>query len=158
MTKPPPSLPPTTGAPLKVTLLIGTPDYFPLSADLFDLYVPPSQPAPVHPEEVLPSPPRNPTYIPSRTKTSTAFFALAVLASWTVLLNLHLLSPRIFPFVATLTAFEELLFWYWIALRLGDVWLYGTILVFSQGNKHLLASQVIYVYLIGITYAKSSLP
>lgn len=40
----------------------------------------------------------------------------------------HLLSPSIAPFVATLGAFEALLFWYWVDLKLGQVLLYGGIL------------------------------
>ncbi|KIL63121.1 hypothetical protein M378DRAFT_179387 [Amanita muscaria Koide BX008] len=160
MAKPPSSLPPTTSAPLLVTLLIGTPDYSPLSADLFDLYVLPSQPAPVHPEEASfhPLPEIQHTFRPEQKlppRPISAFFALAVLAPWTVLLTLwstyaprpkHLFSPRIFPFVATLAAFEGLLFWYWVALRLGDVLLYGAILglvAFFTGKQALgsIASQ-----------------
>ncbi|KAJ7071212.1 oligosaccharyl transferase delta subunit [Mycena amicta] len=37
----------------------------------------------------------------------------------------HLFSPRILPFIATLGAFEVLLVYYWIDLRLGQVLLYG---------------------------------
>lgn len=40
----------------------------------------------------------------------------------------HLLSPSILPFTATLAAFEALLFWYWVDLKLGQVLLYGGIL------------------------------
>ena len=40
----------------------------------------------------------------------------------------HLLSPSILPFIATLGAFEALLVWYWVDLRLGQVLLYGAIL------------------------------
>ena len=40
----------------------------------------------------------------------------------------HLFSPSIIPFVATLGAFEGLLVWYWVDLRLGQVLLYGAIL------------------------------
>src|SRR5258708_2717774 len=104
MAKPPSSLPPTTGAPLLVTLLIGTPDYSPLSADLFDLYVPPSQPAPVHPEEASfhPLPEIQHTFRPEQKlplRPISAFFALAVLAPWTVLLTLVGFVPTLFRFV-----------------------------------------------------------
>lgn len=40
----------------------------------------------------------------------------------------HLLSPSIAPFIITLGAFEALLFWYWVDLRLGQVLFYGGIL------------------------------
>jgi oligosaccharyltransferase complex subunit delta (ribophorin II) len=40
----------------------------------------------------------------------------------------HLLSNRIVPFTALLGAFEILLVWYWVSLRLGQVLLYGAIL------------------------------
>jgi oligosaccharyltransferase complex subunit delta (ribophorin II) len=36
-----------------------------------------------------------------------------------------LFSPKIIPFTATLGAFELLLVWYWVDLRLGQVLLYG---------------------------------
>ena len=39
-----------------------------------------------------------------------------------------LFSPSILPFIASLGAFEGLLFTYWLKLRLGDVLLYGAIL------------------------------
>jgi len=37
-----------------------------------------------------------------------------------------LFSPKIIPFTATLGAFEALLFWYWLDLKLGQVLFYGT--------------------------------
>lgn len=40
----------------------------------------------------------------------------------------HLFSPRVLPFTALLGAFEVLLFWYWVELKLGQVLLYGGIL------------------------------
>lgn len=40
----------------------------------------------------------------------------------------HLFSPHVVPFVVSLAAFEGLLFWYWVDLRLGQVLLYGGIL------------------------------
>ena len=51
MAKPPPSLPPTTTNPLAVSLIIGSFEHTGLQAYIFDLVVPPSQPAPVHPDE-----------------------------------------------------------------------------------------------------------
>jgi oligosaccharyltransferase complex subunit delta (ribophorin II) len=40
----------------------------------------------------------------------------------------NLTSSRILPFTALLGAFEVLLLWYWVSLRLGQVLLYGAIL------------------------------
>lgn len=40
----------------------------------------------------------------------------------------HLLSPRIIPFTVLLGAFEALLVWYWVDLKLGQVLLYAGIL------------------------------
>jgi oligosaccharyltransferase complex subunit delta (ribophorin II) len=37
-------------------------------------------------------------------------------------------SPNILAFILLLSAFEVLLIWYWIALKLGEVLLYGGIL------------------------------
>ena len=51
MSKPPLSIPPTSDTPLEVTLIIGAAKYTPLKAVLFDLVLPASHPAPVHPDE-----------------------------------------------------------------------------------------------------------
>lgn len=40
----------------------------------------------------------------------------------------HLFSTQILPFTTLLAAFELLLFWYWVDLKLGEVLLYGAIL------------------------------
>lgn len=40
----------------------------------------------------------------------------------------HLFAPQVLPFTGLLAAFEALLLWYWIDLRLGQVLLYGAIL------------------------------
>ena len=40
----------------------------------------------------------------------------------------HLFSLNILPFIICLGAFEVLLFWYWVDLKLGQVLLYGGIL------------------------------
>lgn len=40
----------------------------------------------------------------------------------------HLFSLNILPFILCLGAFEVLLFWYWVDLKLGQVLLYGAIL------------------------------
>jgi oligosaccharyltransferase complex subunit delta (ribophorin II) len=54
----------------------------------------------------------------------------------------RLFSPSIFPFVATLGAFEALLFWYWVDLKLGQVLLYGGIVAIPTffAGKTALAS------------------
>jgi oligosaccharyltransferase complex subunit delta (ribophorin II) len=86
----------------------------------------------------------------------SAVFALSVLTPWAVLIALvsvfsfpsanfsfthallqwpqvvpkpsRLFSPSVLPFITTLGAFEFLLFWYWVDLKLGRVLLYGGIL------------------------------
>ncbi|KAJ7225710.1 oligosaccharyl transferase delta subunit, partial [Mycena pura] len=142
MAKPPPSLPPTTTSPLEVTLIIGHPSHSPLKLHLFDMILPESQPASQHPDEASfhPLPTIQHTFrrtqkIPPR--PISAIFAALTLAPWVVLLTLwsqvfpgvpHLFSPRILPFIASLGAFELLLFYYWIGLNLGQVLLYGGIL------------------------------
>ncbi|KAJ7107621.1 oligosaccharyl transferase delta subunit [Mycena crocata] len=156
MSKPPPSIPPTTTSPLEVTLIIGSPKHEPLKFDLFDLILPESQPAAQHPDEasfhLLPTIEhtfRAPQKLPPR--PISALFAGLTLAPWVVLLALwsqvfpgapYLFSPSILPFTATLGAFELLLVWYWIDLKLGQVLLYGSILglvtVFT--GKNALAS------------------
>ena len=40
----------------------------------------------------------------------------------------HLFSPQILSFVALLGAFEGLLLWYWVALRIGQILAYGAAL------------------------------
>lgn len=97
MAKPPASLPPTSTAPLKVTLIIGSPNYSPVSADLFDLHVPTSHPAPVHPDEPSfhPLPEIHHAFRPEEKlppRIMSAFFSLLVLAPWVVLLGLVSLS------------------------------------------------------------------
>ncbi|KAJ7275232.1 oligosaccharyl transferase delta subunit [Mycena haematopus] len=144
MAKPPPSIPPTTSSPLQVTLIIGSASHSPLKIELFDLTLPESQPAPEHPDEatfhLLPEIVhtfRAPQKVPPR--AISALFAGVAIAPWAVLLALaswsqvftgvpHLFSLSILPFIASLGAFEVLLVWYWVDLKLGDVLLYGGIL------------------------------
>ncbi|KAJ7293390.1 oligosaccharyl transferase delta subunit [Mycena rebaudengoi] len=142
MAKPPLSIPPTGDAPLQVSLIIGSPKHVPLRLELFDMYLPASHPPPVHPDEASfhPLPLIEHTFrseqkVPPR-PISALFAALAV-SPWVVLIALwsqlsirlpHLFSLSILPFTLTLGAFEALLFWYWIDLKLGQVLLYGGIL------------------------------
>ncbi|OSX60988.1 hypothetical protein POSPLADRAFT_1182153 [Postia placenta MAD-698-R-SB12] len=142
MARPPASLPPTTTNPLKVTLLLGSFVHSPAKYELFDLTVPASQPLSQHPSEAAfhPLPEITHTFRPDQkipAKAVSAFFAGFLLWPWFVLLALwsqvglrvpHLLSPHILPFVAGIGAFEVLLFWYWVDLKLGQVLLYGGIL------------------------------
>ncbi|KAF8190448.1 oligosaccharyl transferase delta subunit [Pholiota molesta] len=141
--KPPLSLPPTPNSdPLKVSLIIGSSQHDPLSIELFDLVLPRSQPAPQHPLEATyhPLPEIQHTFRPENKlppRFISAVSAAVVLAPWAILLGLwsqvaprpaHLLSPSILLFILSLGAFEGLLFWYWVDLKLGDVLLYGAIL------------------------------
>ncbi|KAI0277915.1 Oligosaccharyltransferase subunit Ribophorin II-domain-containing protein [Russula aff. rugulosa BPL654] len=140
MAKPPSSLPPSGDAPLRVSLLLGSFVHSPVTFDLFDLHVPPSAPAPVHPEEVfyLPRPELAHTFRPDQKlppRPISALFAALVLAPWAVLFVLwgavrpgvpHLFSPSVLSFILSLALIEGLLFWYWIELRLGEILLYGS--------------------------------
>jgi len=140
MAKPPSSLPPSGEAPLRVSLLLGSFVHSPATLDLFDLHIPPSAPAPVHPDEhhyhphtelghtFHPEPKLPPRFV-------SAFFAALVLAPWAVLFILwgavrpsvpHLFSPSILSFVLSLALIEGLLLWYWVELRLGHILLYGS--------------------------------
>jgi oligosaccharyltransferase complex subunit delta (ribophorin II) len=142
MARPPLSLPPTSTTPLKVTLILGSFVHSPAKIELFDLYLPPSQATPQHPEEasfhVLPT--IKHTFRPEQKlppKIISAVFTGIVVSPWVLLLTLwiaispstpHLFSLRILPFTTLLAAFELLLVWYWVELKLGEVLLYGAIL------------------------------
>jgi len=94
LSRPPLSLPPTPkGHPLKVTLLVGSSQYDPLSVEVFDLVLPRSQPAPEHPEEVTfhPRPDIKHTFRPDHKlppQFISAIFVGLVLSPWAVLLGL----------------------------------------------------------------------
>ncbi len=93
MAKPPSSLPPSGAAPLRVSLLLGSFVHSPAALDLFDLQIPPSAPAPVHPDESFyqPRPELAHTFRPDPKlppRIVSAFFAALVLAPWAVLLGL----------------------------------------------------------------------
>jgi len=143
LSKPPLSLPPTPKSdPLQVTLLIGSSLHDPLSIELFDLVLPRSLPAPEHPDEAsyYPLPEIKHTFRPDHKlppRFISAVSAALVVTPWVVLLSLwsqvaprpaYLLSPSILPFIVCLGAFEGLLFWYWVDLKLGQVLLYGAII------------------------------
>ncbi|KAF8068876.1 oligosaccharyl transferase delta subunit [Lyophyllum atratum] len=142
MARPPLSLPPTSDAPLQVSLLIGAPTHSPLAVSLFDLIVPASHPAPVHATEASfhPLPEIHHTFRPEQKlppKPISAVFSAVVLAPWIILLGMwsqvaprvpHLFSASILPFTLTLGAFEALLVWYWVDLKLGQVLSYGGVL------------------------------
>ncbi|KAF9051543.1 oligosaccharyl transferase delta subunit [Panaeolus papilionaceus] len=138
--KPPLSLPPTPNQdPLKVSLIIGSPKYDPITIELFDLILPASQPAPQHPDAAAfqTRPEIQHTFRPDHKqppKPISAVFSLLVAAPWVVLLGLwsqvapsptRAFSPSILPFILSLGALEGLLFWYWVDLKLGQVLLYG---------------------------------
>jgi oligosaccharyltransferase complex subunit delta (ribophorin II) len=90
MAKPPSSLPPSGEAPLLVSLLLGSFVHSPATLDLFDLHIPQSAPAPVHPDEHLYHPRAElaHTFNPEQKlppRFVSAFFAALVLAPWAVL-------------------------------------------------------------------------
>ncbi|KZT25741.1 hypothetical protein NEOLEDRAFT_1133271 [Neolentinus lepideus HHB14362 ss-1] len=138
MAKPPTSLPPTSTSPVQVSLLLGSYKHSPASLPLFSLSIPPS--APVSPDSFAPLPEITHTFRPEQKvppKFVSAVFSAIVIAPWVVLLGLwstlrystpHLFSPHVLPFVSSLAAFEGLLLWYWIDLKLGQVLLYGALL------------------------------
>jgi oligosaccharyltransferase complex subunit delta (ribophorin II) len=142
MARPHSSLPPTSSSPLKVTLLLGSFVHDPAKFDLFDLHLPASHPAPEHPDEpsfhLLPA--IEHTFRPEQKlppRIISAFFTSLVFSPWAVLIGLwlhirpsvpRLFSPSIVPFTALIGAFEVLLVWYWVDLKLGQVLLYGSIL------------------------------
>lgn len=103
MARPPTSLPPTTSSdPLSVSLLLGSFEHSPAQFDMFDIYLPESQPAPQHPDEATfhPLPTIVHTFraeqkLPPRPISAT--FAALVLAPWVVLLGL--VSPHPLPFM-----------------------------------------------------------
>ncbi|KAI0716518.1 oligosaccharyl transferase delta subunit [Earliella scabrosa] len=142
MARPPASLPPTSNDPLKVSLYLGSFVHNPVQYELFDLIVPPSQTPAQHPDEASfhPLPEIVHTFRPEQKVPLpfiSAVFTLLLSVPWIVLMALitdirpqipHLWSSSIFPFIATLAAFEGLLIWYWVSLRLGQVLLYGAIL------------------------------
>jgi len=156
MARPPTSLPPTGDAPLDVSLFIGKPDYTPVAAGLFDLHVPASQPPPVHPDEASfhPLPEIHHAFRPDQKlppKFVSAVFSAFVVAPWALLLGLwsqvsprltHAFSPSIVPFVLSIGAYEVLIFYYWVNLKLGQVLLYGGFLAIVTlfTGKHALRS------------------
>src|ERR1700722_5500139 len=90
MANPPYSLPPTTTLPLQVTLLLGSFVHDPVKFTLFDLYLPPSQPPPTHPDEVSFHllPPIAHTFRPEQSsppKFVSAVFTAIVLVPWFIL-------------------------------------------------------------------------
>jgi hypothetical protein len=93
MARPPSSLPPTTSAPLKVTLVLGSFVHTPTKFELFDLYLPLSHPAPQHPDEpsfhLLPT--IEHTFRPDPKlppRAISAFFAGLVISPWFILIGL----------------------------------------------------------------------
>ncbi|PIL23456.1 hypothetical protein GSI_14767 [Ganoderma sinense ZZ0214-1] len=142
MARPFSSLPPSGKDPLQVSLYIGSFKHDPVQYNLFDLIVPASQAPAQHPDETFfhVRPEIFHTFRPEQKvppKFVSAVFTGFIAAPWVVLLGLlgnvgpqvpHLFSPSIIPFVATLGAFEALLVWYWVDLRIGQVLLYGAIL------------------------------
>ena len=97
MAKPPTSLPPSGAAPLHVSLLLGSFVHSPATLDLFDLHIPPSAPAPVHPDEQIyhPRPELAHTFRPDPKlppRIISAFFTALVVAPWVVLLGLVCVS------------------------------------------------------------------
>lgn len=99
LARPPAALPPTPlqgneTTPLTVSLLLGSFEHSPYSLELFDLYLPPSQPAPEHPDEKTfhPQPEIQHTFRPEQKVPSKFVSGLAALlvgaGPWMLLLGL----------------------------------------------------------------------
>lgn len=94
MTRPPASLPPTTASnPLSVSLILGSFEHAPTKFEIFDLYLPESQPAPQHSDEPTfhPLPEIVHTFRAEQKvppKFISAVFAGLAVAPWFVLLGL----------------------------------------------------------------------
>lgn len=104
MARPPASLPPTPLSqnktnPLAVSLIVGSYSHSPFTMELFDLYLPPSQPAPEHPEDKFfrPQPEIKHTFRPEQKLPSKFVSGLGALfvgaGPWVLLLGLVRLSP-----------------------------------------------------------------
>lgn len=93
MARPPPTLPPSTSSnPISVSLLLGSFDHTPAKFELFDVFLPESQPAPVHELEHTfhPQPPLAHTFRPEQKLPPNAIavvFAALVLTPWAVLIG-----------------------------------------------------------------------
>jgi oligosaccharyltransferase complex subunit delta (ribophorin II) len=93
MARPPPSLPPTSTNPLRVTLLLGSFVHSPAKIELFDLYLPASHAPAQHPEEASfhPLPTIKHAFRPDQKvppKFISAVFAAIVISPWILLLAL----------------------------------------------------------------------
>ena len=93
MAKPPPSIPPTTAEnPLSVSLLLGSFEHTPAKYDLFELFLPASQPAPEHELEHTfhPQPEIHHTFRPEQKvppRFISAVGAVVVLVPWVALVG-----------------------------------------------------------------------
>jgi len=139
--RPPPSIPATSETSiLNVDLILGSYTIASSTLQLFKLRLPASLPVVPHPEEVFyhPQPEIYHTFKGEqrtpRTEISGVFGVIA-LAPWVLLLALLSQLPihikpslATAPFIVLLAAFEGLIVWYWVDLRLGQVLTYGAIL------------------------------
>jgi oligosaccharyltransferase complex subunit delta (ribophorin II) len=93
MAKPPASIPPTSTNPLSVSLLLGSFEHSPAKYELFELFLPESQPVTQHELEHTfhPQPAIHHTFRPAQKvppKIISAVSTALVLAPWAVLLGL----------------------------------------------------------------------
>jgi len=107
MAKAPAWLPPSTDAPLDVSVIIGSFKYQPINQPLFQITLPPSAPAPTTPDAVHYSaqPEIQHTFRPDAKipmKAISALFTLATLSPWVVLLGLVSDTPPSFKIQADL--------------------------------------------------------
>ncbi|QRV76048.1 oligosaccharyltransferase complex subunit [Ceratobasidium sp. AG-Ba] len=144
LSRPPVSLPPTTDAPLSVSVILGSFTHSPATVPLFNLKLPASAPVTPHPlaKHYAPQPLIAHKFNPEPSQPPqaiSAVFTIAAVAPWVVLLGLlsQISTPLntssaalsyVGPFLLALFAFEGLLFTYWVKLRLGQVLSYGAVL------------------------------
>ncbi|KAG9126791.1 hypothetical protein FRC07_001990, partial [Ceratobasidium sp. 392] len=136
ISRPPISLPPTTDAPLSVSLILGSFTHSPATVPLFNLKLPASAPVTPNPLEkhYAPQPLIAHKFNPEPSQPPqliSAVFTVAAVAPWVILIGLlsQISTPLdtssaalsyVGPFLLVLFAFEGLLLTYWAKLRLGQ--------------------------------------
>ncbi|KAF8308258.1 oligosaccharyl transferase delta subunit [Clavulina sp. PMI_390] len=153
--RPPPGIPATSDdTVLTVDLILGSFTRKSSTVPLLKLKLPASMPVAPHPEELLyhAKPLISHTFRGEQKmppKVISLVFAAVALSPWVVLAGLLSFLPIHYtpssataPFIALLAAFEGLLIWYWIDLKIGQVLSYGAVLalITAAAGKRALAS------------------
>jgi len=153
--RPPPGIPATSeDTILSVDLILGSFTRTSSTISLLKLKLPPSLPVVPHPEESLyhPKPPIYHTFREEQRmppKVLSLLFVAIAFSPWGALffllshLPFHLKPSTVTaPFIVLLLAFEALIVWYWVDLRIGQVLTYGAVLglVTAAAGKKALES------------------